>query len=271
MRSAVVLVVMSALLALTGCSKKSATSVAPTIGQMKVMMTDAPAPYDAVNLVVSEVSANSGSGWQVLSTGATAVDLLSLSNGVFATLADGAVPAGGYNQVRLLLAPGSNVVVGGVTYPLNVPSGLQSGLKLNGAFEVPAGGVLSLQMDFDAAKSIHQNGAGDYILDPVIRMIPASEAGAIAGLVAPASLGATVQVFQGDVELTTTLANTDGSFKVAVLPAGTYLLRVTTGSGTTMLVRDVVVVAGQTTSVGTISFVSSGTGKFPGKRPGGGS
>ena len=49
-------------------------------------------------------------------------DLLELRNGVFAQLAVGNVPAGHYTQVRLHLGAGSNVVVDGVTHPLDVPS-----------------------------------------------------------------------------------------------------------------------------------------------------
>ncbi len=43
-----------------------------------------------------------------------------LRNGVFTTLALAHVPAEHYTQIRLKLGTGSNVMVGGVTYPLTV-------------------------------------------------------------------------------------------------------------------------------------------------------
>ena len=63
------------------------------------------------------------------------------------------MPAGHCTQIRLKLGAGSNVVVDGVTYPLTVPSGLQSGYKLVGEFDVPASGLVELALDLDAARS----------------------------------------------------------------------------------------------------------------------
>src|SRR5882672_10353648 len=122
-----------ATLALVGCSRHPATG--PSTGTMRIQMTDAPGDFDAVHLVIREVSAHltdagSSSGWVVINPESTTFDLLTLRNGVFATLGAALVPAGRYTQIRLLLGPGSDVVVGGVSYPLTVPSGLQTGLKL---------------------------------------------------------------------------------------------------------------------------------------------
>jgi len=248
-----------ALLALAGCASNSSNSVTgpgPT-GQMSVAVTDAPGDFDQVNLVVDEVSASRSSddsGWEVLSTGTQTVNVLQLQNGLFASLGNATVPAGTYHQVRLKLGAGSNVVVGGLTYPLTVPSGLSSGLKLNGTFDLAADGVLSLQMDFDVNKSISQQANG-YRMDPVIRISPATEVGAISGLVAPAGVTTSVKVSQNGTEVCTNWVNPDGSFKIAVLPAGSYDLLVTDVHGSVLIYNGVQVTAGQTTSLGKLSFV----------------
>jgi hypothetical protein len=244
------------LFAIGGCSSNGDNPVAVPMGQIQLHLTDAPAAFDAVNLVVEEVSANAGTGdtgWQVLSNQTTTIDLLALQNGVFTTLADARVPSGTYLQVRLKLGAGSNVVVNGVAYPLTIPSGMTSGLKLYGTFDVPADGLLSLQLDFDAARSIQQTGAGEFMLNPVVRMLPATEAGAITGIVLPAGSSAMVDVSQGGTSVASTWTGANGSFKVSVLPPGTYSVVINAVLGTQVF-SNVVVTAGNTTSVGTVTF-----------------
>src|SRR5439155_15504331 len=133
---------------LAGCSNGPS---APGYGTMTVRMTDAPGDFEHVNLVVTQVvahladgsdsdsaeensdSTGAGSGWIVLNNTGTTYDLVALRNGVFAVIGTASVPAGHYTQLRLKLGAGSNVVLGGTTYPLTVPSGLQKGLKLVGS------------------------------------------------------------------------------------------------------------------------------------------
>src|SRR2546430_3562554 len=174
--------------AISGCSNKS---TAPGFGTISLKMTDAPGDFQEVNLEIIQVSAHLGaesagetdstSGWQVLRAESMNVDLITLRNGVFTTLALARVPAGHYTQIRLKLGAGSNVVVDGVTHPLTVPSGLQSGYKLVGSFDVPANGLLDLALDFDAARSVVLTGSGKYILKPTVRVLPVNTAGSITG------------------------------------------------------------------------------------------
>ncbi len=262
MRKSVVAIVVLSLVALAGCSKNSVSPVSPlssspTTGQVQVMMTDAPGAFDAVNLVVTEVAAYDGVSWQVIQTQTSNVNLLSLQNGVFATVAASAVPAGHYTQLRLKLGQGSNVVVDGVTYPLNVPSGMASGFKVMGSFDVIPGGVVSMQMDFDAAKSVSQLGNGSWMLSPVIRMLPASESGAVSGQITLDGADAGVQILGADgTEVASTTATSSGSFKIAVLPEGWYTVVITSTTGRTHILQDVHVLAGQTVNFGQISFPS---------------
>ena len=125
---------------------------------------------DDINGAVSGVSAAQGNGWEVVSTETQTFDLLTLQNGTFTSLASASVPAGHYTQIRLRIAPGSTVVVNGQSHPLVIPSGLQTGVKLVSGFDVPAGGVTQLTLDFDGAKSIVVAGDGTYHLKPTIRV-----------------------------------------------------------------------------------------------------
>lgn len=246
-------------LALAGCSKND-NSTSPGTGTMRVRMTDAPGDYDAVNLIVREVSvrlegSDSTSGWQVLSADSVSYDLLVLQNGVFATIGTSLLPAGHYSQIRLKLSPGSTVVVDGVTYPLTVPSGLQSGLKINGDFVVPAGGTTDIALDFDAARSIHQTGAGVYMLKPVVKAMTFNTAAAISGAVTPTGVPTSVYAIVLNDTLGTAEVAANGTFKVTVLPAGMYSLAFHPAPGyrdTTL--TGIGVTAGNTTNVGTVQL-----------------
>lgn len=247
-------------LAISGCSK---SSTSPGFGTMSLKMTDAPGDFQEVNLEIIQVSAHLGedgtasdstSGWQVLRAESINVDLLTLRNGVFTTLALAQVPAGHYTQIRLKLGAGSNVVVDGVTHPLTVPSGLQSGYKLVGSFDVPTNGLLNLALDFDAARSIVLTGSGTYILKPTVRVMPFSTAGSITGHVLPDSVSTTVYAIQAADTIGSALT-ANGLFSVDVLPAGTYSLAFhpsTAYRDTTL--AGIVVNSGAATSVGTVQL-----------------
>lgn len=102
------------------------------------------------------------------------IDLLSLMSGVLLDLGQIALPAGPYQQLRLVPVPNAgsgspaNAVVpsGGVETALSTPSGTQSGIKLNHSFTVPADTLVDLVLDFDACKSIVQQGNSRYPMKP---------------------------------------------------------------------------------------------------------
>ena len=208
-----------------GCSDDDSTS--PKFGTINMRMTDAPADVDEINLVIREVSIHRGdggdeSGWEVLRTDTMDVDLLTLRNGVFLDLANARVPAGTYTQIRLLLDEGSTIVVDGVTHPLVVPSGLQSGYKIIGTYPVPADGLLDLALDFDAARSVLLTGSGTWMLKPTVRAMPFGAAGAIKGRVLPENVTTTVYAIQAADTIGSAITLDDGRFQVSVLPAGAY-------------------------------------------------
>jgi len=257
MRRLPALIFLAMLLAFAGCSSQHPVTGTQQ-GTVHLQMTDAPGPYDAVNLVVTQVAIHRGlpdstSGWEILNAQAATYDLMKLRNGVFATLAQAMVPAGQYTQIRLKLGAGSNVVVDGVTYPLTVPSGMQSGYKLIGVFDVPANGLLDLALDFDAARSIHQTGNGRYMLQPTCRVMPFSTAGAIAGRILPDTVLASVYAIVGADTVASGAPDSHGAFRLTPLGAGTYTVAIHPRApyADTSL-AGIVVTARQTTDLGDI-------------------
>ncbi|MDQ6755898.1 MAG: DUF4382 domain-containing protein, partial [Bacteroidota bacterium] len=122
---------------------------------LQVRLTDAPAAYDKVNVDIREVRvnfANDSTGWISLATNAKVYNLLGLQNGVDTLLATGTVQTGTVQEIRLILGSNNTVVVGGVSYPLTIPSGSESGLKIKVNKKLNAT-LESLIVDFDAALS----------------------------------------------------------------------------------------------------------------------
>jgi uncharacterized protein DUF4382 len=160
--------------------------------------------------------------------------------------------------VRLKLGAGSTITVDGTTYPLTVPSGLQSGLKLDGSFLVTSGGSTDLVLDFDASRSIIQTGAGQYMLKPVIRLMSSSVAGSIRGTVLPTTVSTTIYATQGADTVSSALTNTSGAFMLSVLAPGTYNLGFHPVAGyRDTTVTGVLVTAGQTAVVDTMRLTST--------------
>jgi len=115
------------------------------------------------------------------------IDLLALQGtSSNALLADTTVTAGKYQWVRLNLDLANSYIVtsGGSQYPLTIPSGSQTGLKLVSGFTVAQGGQASYMIDFNLRKSLTmtQTPAGTtYILKPALRLIDEQQVGSITG------------------------------------------------------------------------------------------
>lgn len=262
------------LLAACGGGGGGGDSTDSTAGTLKVSLTDAPAcGFDNVYVTVSKVrvhksadAAEADSGWsEIVLAAPRKIDLLSLVNGKLEDLGQTSLPVGTYNQMRLVLVPNaagalanSVVPTGGAETELSTPSGVQSGLKLNGTFEVTEGATTEIALDFDACKSIVQRGNGSYGLKPVIRMIPmavsgAPVSGAINGYVDKNALagGAVVSAQVNGVVLRSTVPDAEGYFSLSPLEAGTYAVVVTGGSRSTDIVGAVPVAASGPTVLST--------------------
>lgn len=204
-------------------------------GSMSVHLVDGPiAGYQHINVNIQQVQIHGPSGWVTLSSPNQTYDLLSLTNGLSATLANGAtLPAGHYEQMRLILGSGNTVVLSdGSTQPLTTPSALQSGLKLIVSFDVAAGTTADVFIDFDAAHSIQitQTGASNkYILRPTIRAFDKLATGSVSGKLTDGSSAAIAgaEVYAETLDSTgnptivrSAITASDGSYTLDLLPTG---------------------------------------------------
>lgn len=257
MRRLVLLLIagLVALSAVAGCS----TSTKPSLGTVRVSLTDAPADYDSVILVIREVAVHvagpDNAGWVSFVPDSSRYDLLQLSNGVYAGLGQVAVQPGHYTQVRLLLGPGSYVVENGIRRDLVIPSGMQTGLKLVGEFTVIAGTTVDLGIDFDARRSFVETGAGTLMLKPTVRFHVISLTGAIQGTVTPADPPSVVYAIAGAETLGTAVPGTNGVFLLPMLPPAAYTVAIDAPAAyRDTSLAGVGVTAGVVTQVGTVAL-----------------
>jgi len=200
--------------------------------------------------------------WIQLSVTPGVMDLLAMQDGVFATLGADSVPAGHYNQVRLVLGDNNSVVVDSVSHPLLVPGTCRTGYVMVGKFDVPEGGGADIGIDFDAARSIHMMRNGDYFLIPVVRIVPLTDTGNIAGTVKPFFARSWVYAIQGADTVTSSRTRL-GRFTLALLPAGDYTVAIAPVAG----FRDTSVTASvaihRTTDVGVIQLTPATVDTMP--------
>jgi hypothetical protein len=147
------------------CKKEASTST------LHVRMTDAPTALDEVNIDLVQVNvkfANDTTAWVAMETTPGIYNLLGLQNGVDTLIAKGDYPSNTVKEIRFVLGDRNTVKAGGQVYPLTVPSGAESGLKIKFSKKLAAQ-LETLIIDFDAAMSIRQEADG-YKLRPVLRV-----------------------------------------------------------------------------------------------------
>jgi len=171
MKNKILLILLAAFL-FTACKDDNGTGV------ISVYLTDAPADYDAVLIDLQGLKINASSdsttesGWQTLTLDTMGqIDLLMLTDGNSILLTEDELPEGRINQMRMILGSNNEIVVDGDTLDLETPSAQQSGLKFNIHADIVEGETYSMTLDFDAEKSVVENGNGSYSLKPVIKVI----------------------------------------------------------------------------------------------------
>jgi len=265
------LLAVAASAALVACGGGGDGSVAPSpgpgLGTLRVALTDAPAcGFDQVNVTVERVrvhqssTANDGDGgWYDVPVvnAPRKVDLLTLTNGVLLELGQTTLPAGKYEQIRLVLASNKSLSMantvkptGGLETEMDTPSAAQSGLKLTNGFTVAPNTMTDIVLDFDACKSIVKRGNGSYGLKPVITMIPRTLT-AIVGYVDPGLTDITVTAQKGGVVVKATQPNpTTGQFVLGPLnPNMAYDVVITGKDRTTAVIAAVGVQLDQVTTL----------------------
>lgn len=241
----------AAALALAGCGGGSGGGA----GTLSLAITDA--PVDDASDVVVEIS-----GVEVHGAGATSsfefaprpVHLLALTGGASEALLDQVtLPAGHYEWLRLKVNAANSYVVttAGGTFPIRIPSGAQTGLKVVRGFTIPAGGSADFTIDFDLRRSLVDTHGAAYTLKPVLRMVDNVQVGTVKGNVdlghyGCAAGGDGVYVYTGlnvvPTDINTTLADSgpvlvapvtgpdaggDYGYRAAFLTAGDYTVALT--------------------------------------------
>ena len=268
------LIALSAATLVAACGGGSSEQT----GRVSVGLTDMPAEgLDKVVVRVTGVAfkREGNAPEEVEDFTPRSIDLLEQQGGRVAILFENRpMPEGKYQWVRLLMDATPNVEDSYVTLEtapddrceLTIPSGAESGLKMNRPIDVPADGSLALTIDFDVSKSVRRPPglpselcASGYILRPTLRLVNNADVGAIAGTVnfdagsPPADCSAPyVYLFEGASQTPDDLEDTEwdapgfptrlpvellpgetfGSYKAAFIPAGEYTVVMTCDADT---------------------------------------
>ncbi|MBS1272251.1 MAG: hypothetical protein MAGBODY4_01391 [Candidatus Marinimicrobia bacterium] len=126
--------------------------------------------FDIQEVSVHKADEDSTEGWMVIAEPDTTFDYLEMVNGVKAILADTSLETGHYTQMRLLLGSDNSIVVDGNRHSLRIPSGMQTGVKLNLDFDIDPHELTEIYVDFNAVKSIRYNQGQGYMMRPTARL-----------------------------------------------------------------------------------------------------
>lgn len=176
---AVLGMIVLAGVALCGCSGGSLTGTVDGFGHLEVHLTDAPLDMsDVSNVFVTITDALVYPGIEGMDEGEEPAptplmttprefDLLTLMGGITDLLAEGMIPAGFYERVRLEVSDARVVFTDGREEPLKIES---HKVDVVIPFELKEGDDMALLLDFDAEASVKvtPTGSDEYILRPVV-------------------------------------------------------------------------------------------------------
>src|SRR5216684_3223684 len=282
-RAGTLLLAVVAIFAIAGiivsCSGGSSNNMVSGMGTVNVSMSDPPScmppngqfthVYVTVRSVQAHISAtatDSSSGWQELApqlaSAPMQIDLFSKpqTTCILAQLGSASIPAGSYQQIRLLLVantpaasdavPSSNACAGNgfncvvledtTIHELELSSQANTGLKIppgqivGGPLQVTAGQSVDLNIDFNACASIVHEGNGKFRLKPTLTagQVSANNSGItgkVVDSVSKAPIAGSVQVAleQPDSSgvdriVMQAVADSNGNFNFCPLPTGTF-------------------------------------------------
>jgi hypothetical protein len=239
------------------CNKDDLNNKSNRTSTVNFYLTDAPCDYDNVFIDVQALELHTDSnGWEAITPFNSGIyDLLELSNGLDTFLASEEIAGDSISQIRLILGSQNSVVVDSMSYDLKVPSGSQSGLKLNLHMALEADKSYTVWLDFDACKSIVKTGNGKYILKPVIRAYSELTNGQLTGYVMPLNADATVHAIENG-DTFSAIPDTTGYWLIGGLN-GTYDVLFEAGDTSSLndeTVSGVVVPLGTTIDMDTITL-----------------
>ena len=248
-------------------------------GTLKLYLTDAPGDYQEVNINISRIEGHIAgdvekSSWETLKEwpAGLLVDLIKLED-VSILLGSLQLAPNKYTQLRIFLKEEATLLLVGEVepVPLEIPSSANTGIKLNRPFEIIAGMITKLTIDFDAEKSVIKTGNGKYKMKPVISVSSETYSsgelpegvGTVVGNVSYYEstelkligiAGANIELTGGAyifANTTTTSGEVDleGSFSLINVPAGTYTLNVVAEGYDNYSESEVIVTAGTDTPV----------------------
>ena len=161
----IALVSFVAVIAFYSCKKETQNTT------LQVRMTDAPLAVEEVNIDLQSIEVNfdkDSTKWFTLTTNAGLYNLLGLQNGLDTLIGQATFPTGFLKEIRLIVGSNNSIKVNGQVYPLTIPSGEESGLKIKVNKKLQAT-IETLLIDFDAALSIKEESDG-YKLRPVVKL-----------------------------------------------------------------------------------------------------
>ncbi len=144
------------------------------VGSVAIFFTDGPTDeYDKVMVTVTSIEFLGEDGPVEIWSGEETFDLLGLEHFSDLFTYEDNVPIGSYDKIRLRIADLTLIRGEGEEaeeIPVKVPANGKIDLNPRGSFDVPLGGVLLVEIDIDARRSIHvvQTGNGQYRFRPVV-------------------------------------------------------------------------------------------------------
>lgn len=160
-----------AVVPFSGCTQQGT-------GELVLQITDAPGDLNITACIinVSQVYVHQSGGddnetnetgeWILVVNESQMFDLIDIQN-VTEFFASTNLSVGKYTQIRLVVDD-CHLVVNGTEVNCTVPSGT---IKLNHPFSIVDNETTTLTLDFDVYESVHENGTGQYIFRPTIRVI----------------------------------------------------------------------------------------------------
>ena len=212
-------------------------------GNLIIRLSDAPFPTDLVaeaNVTINKIDirkTNEDDGYPfiTLSEEEQTFNLLELTNGVTAILADTAIDSGSYNLIRLYVSEASVKLTDSTVFDLKIPSGAQTGIKvsINPAVTIGDESTPEVLLDFDVSKSFVVQGnpntpAGikGFIFKPVVKSSTLSTSGTLEGTVTDtfdvAINGAQVSIIAADTVYKTSFTGENGGYAILGIDPGTY-------------------------------------------------